>query len=264
MNIVLLHGWGGTRQSLTPLAEELKSLGHSTLVLEMPGHGSTPEMNSAWDMSTFAKWAKDQIEASASSFSNDSKEFVLLGHSFGGKIIMELLSSDLLNSNTDKDNNKSSSMPKAVVFVNINGIKPKNSVKRFVWRILSIPIALIKPIETLPVVGAIVGRFKFFIYRYVIRETDYYKTESKPNLRESFKLFNNEHYNEKLNKIDSLNIPTLIIWGRFDKATPLWMGELLHKELKNSKLVVMEDTHGLPLKQPEAVAKEVNNFLSRL
>jgi pimeloyl-ACP methyl ester carboxylesterase len=140
--------------------------------------------------------------------------------------------------------------PKSVVLINSNGIKPKNTLKKRIFKILSTiyqPLNYLQGLETI----------RQFIYKFIIREKDYLNT--KEMVRESFKLFNEEHYDDKLDNID---VDTLIIWGSEDKVTPLWMGELLKLKIKNSKLKVVKDTHGLPLKQPKVVYKLIKDFLN--
>lgn len=228
--IYLLHGWGGTKKSLEPLALNLREFGYEVVILEMPGHGSTKDANFPWNMTDFAKWAKLQI--------GQKKQYILIGHSFGGKIILEGITSGLI-------------APEKVVLINSNGIKQKNSVKINFWKFIS---SFKKVIDSLP----FGEKLKEIIYKFIIREQDYLKSKKSTFLNESFKIFNQENYDDKLHKI---NTKTLILWGRNDSVTPLWMGKKLHQEIKNSKLKVLDDTHGLPLKQPELVANIINQFL---
>ncbi len=226
VNFVLLHGWRGSSKSLEALSKELEKEGHKTLILEMPGHGNTPAMMEPWNMERFSKWANALIVQSG--FIN----YVLVGHSFGGKIILEGVTNGILT-------------PKKIVLIDSNGIKPRNSVKK----------ALFKSGSTLlsPVLNTSLGKpIRKILYKYVIREADYEKTSG--NLRESFKIFNEENYDEKLKKI---TIPTIIIWGTEDKVTPLWMGEKLNGGIRGSKLIKLKGTHGLPLKNPKVVALEI-------
>jgi pimeloyl-ACP methyl ester carboxylesterase len=234
LNIFLLHGWGGTANSLRPLANELTTLGYNTKVLELPGHGNTPSMSKPWSMNDFALWLKKQV--------GENKEpLVLIGHSFGGKTILEALINNLLN-------------PKKIVLINISGIKPKNSFKIFFWGTLS---KLFKLIDKKPF-SKILHPLKTIVYKKVIRETDYFKASG--NLKESFKLINKEFYEEELRNIKT---DALLIWAKHDASTPLWMGKKLNELLKNSKIVELEGTHGLPLYHPAIVAKEIDKFLKQ-
>lgn len=44
----------------------------------------------------------------------------------------------------------------------------------------------------------------------------------------------------------TLAVPALILWGRHDRVVPLAIGERLHAELPDSKLVVIEDAGHIP------------------
>ena len=47
----------------------------------------------------------------------------------------------------------------------------------------------------------------------------------------------NEDISEELKGID---VETLLVWGEKDHQTPLWMGTMMEKEMKNAALVVLE------------------------
>jgi pimeloyl-ACP methyl ester carboxylesterase len=70
-----------------------------------------------------------------------------------------------------------------------------------------------------------------------------------------------QRYNT-LRRLPFINVPTLVIWGRDDQTNNISMGEDLHKGIKGSKLVVLEDTgHGVPQERPAEFTKEVLSFL---
>jgi pimeloyl-ACP methyl ester carboxylesterase len=66
---------------------------------------------------------------------------------------------------------------------------------------------------------------------------------------------------EKLHKIQT---PCLLIWGEHDKVVPLNIGKQLQKDLKNSKLIVLEETgHLVPEEKPEEVLFHIKNFVNK-
>lgn len=231
-HIILLHGWGGTRESLEGLDKYLSN--NTDFVIhrtEMPGHGSTPQMQKAWRMKDFSDWLSEYIKEER------IKDYVLIGHSFGGKLILEGVINGSLK-------------PSRIVLIDANGIKPLNSIKKLFFRTLA---KILKPISSV----FLRGKLRYYFYRFVVGEVDYAKTSKK--LKESFKLFNEENYDEKLGLV---TIPTLIVWGKNDKVTPLWMGKKMNQNIKNSKMIVMEGTHGLPRKNPSVVGKYISEFLN--
>ncbi|RLI26008.1 MAG: hypothetical protein DRO52_03245 [Candidatus Hecatellales archaeon] len=63
-------------------------------------------------------------------------------------------------------------------------------------------------------------------------------------------------------KLPSLERPTLIIWGAEDKLIPVKHAHQYHKLIKNSKLVVFEETGHVPhAEQPEKYNQTVASFL---
>lgn len=231
-SIVLLHGWGGTKESLSLLGKRLEQYGYSVHILEMPGHGGRELMPHPWSMNDFSNWLATKIKEL-----NVSQDFILAGHSFGGRLIIDSVTSDLLT-------------PKAIVLIDSSGVKPKNSVKKRVWKIMA------HLAKTLKLDNQILRKI---VYRYLIREADYLKTTGA--LKETFKIINEEFYDEKLSKV---RIPTLILWGDKDNVTPLWMGKTINDKIKGSVLKVFDAKHSLPLVLPDEVALEINKFIENL
>ncbi|OGK09812.1 hypothetical protein A2767_03510 [Candidatus Roizmanbacteria bacterium RIFCSPHIGHO2_01_FULL_35_10] len=62
--------------------------------------------------------------------------------------------------------------------------------------------------------------------------------------------------------LESIRIPTLILWGEDDIQTPVEQAKELHEKIKNSKLKIFPEIgHNLPLKYPELVYSAINKFL---
>jgi 3-oxoadipate enol-lactonase len=71
-----------------------------------------------------------------------------------------------------------------------------------------------------------------------------------------------------LNLTDQLNaitVPTLIIVGEDDPATPVAASRLIHEQIKGSELVVLKSAaHLSNLEQPEAFTQALTAFLARV
>jgi pimeloyl-ACP methyl ester carboxylesterase len=64
-------------------------------------------------------------------------------------------------------------------------------------------------------------------------------------------------------KLENVDTPTLIIWGRDDVLIPLAMGEKFHKGIAGSQLVVIEGTGHIPMVgKPDEFNQLVKNFVS--
>ena len=72
--VVGLHGWGRTRQDLTPIVEPFGGAS-----IDLPGHGASPEPPEAWGAEQYAEViakALEQLHVAP----------VVLGHSMGGRV----------------------------------------------------------------------------------------------------------------------------------------------------------------------------------
>ncbi len=161
------------------------------------------------------------------------KPFCLLGHSFGGQIAINFTA-------------RYPGRVKRLILVNSAGIRNKLNLKRLIL----LPLAKIGKLFFL-------DKFKSTFYKF-IRETDYFK--ASPQMKQTLKQVVKEDQQANLTKISR---PTLIIWGSQDKLTPLADGQLIHRLIKNSKLVVFPDArHGLPFTHHQALVSLINNFIS--
>lgn len=60
-----------------------------------------------------------------------------------------------------------------------------------------------------------------------------------------------------------IKIPVLILWAERDRHFPRIQAESLHKQLRDSNLVMIDGAHWLPLEQPERFAEAVKAWLQR-
>ena len=65
-------------------------------------------------------------------------------------------------------------------------------------------------------------------------------------------------------KLDSIDIPVLIICGRHDWITPVSQSQLMHERLPNSELVIFENSaHWVYVEDPELFQETVGDWLDR-
>lgn len=233
--IILLHGWGGSLNSLSKLQNHLVDFGNSRVYnIEWPGFGESPLAKSGAGLNEYAQYLKEFIQ------SQNLIKPILVGHSFGGKVAMALIISD-------------PKIAERLVLINSSGIKPKNTLKK---AILIVPTKLFGIIFSLPLLKYIKPLVRKLYYRTIVREADYVQSNE---LKDSLKKVLNENLDEK---VKNIGINTLLIWGEKDTKTPLWMGKFLKEEIENSKLEIVKDAkHNLPLTQPELVATIISLFI---
>lgn len=64
-------------------------------------------------------------------------------------------------------------------------------------------------------------------------------------------------------KLDQINCPTLLVWGKEDAVTPLFVGEKFNKLIKSSKLVIVDECgHAPMMEKPEEFNDILSDFLT--
>jgi pimeloyl-ACP methyl ester carboxylesterase len=113
--IVLLHGWGSNITLFANLID-LLSKKYKVVAMDMPGFGKSEEPKEVWDVSSYVQFVIDFLK------DYDAKEVMLLGHSFGGRVIIKMHSRNDLPFKVTK-----------VILVDSAGIMPPKSNKK-TWR----------------------------------------------------------------------------------------------------------------------------------
>ena len=203
-NIVLLHGWGANKNCWG----NINSLSEDfrLTLLDLWGFGSTPEPESKCGSIEYAEGIASFIKDKF-----DSK-VIVIAHSFGGRIALHLASWGLVSK---------------LILIDSAGIPPRFSLKKqfliYKYKRLKRKVALGKmDANKLDKFGS----------------NDY--LSSSKVMRGVLVSVVNENLVSVAKKID---IPTLVLWGRRDKITPLYMARTLRKTIKNSLLQVVNGGH---------------------
>ncbi len=68
---------------------------------------------------------------------------------------------------------------------------------------------------------------------------------------------------EKWDEIDSINAPTLILWGEEDRVIPVSHAKLFKNKIKNSEMIIYSNIGHLPMEEnPDQVSKDIDRFIS--
>jgi pimeloyl-ACP methyl ester carboxylesterase len=169
----------------------------------------------------FAAWLLKQTRA--------LPPFYLAGHSFGGQVAIEFCA-------------RYPQRVKKLILIASAGIR-----RRRLKAILLLPWA--KRLQFLP------SKIKSWCYR-LIGETDY--ASASPVMRATMKLILKDDQRENMKKITR---PTLILWGRRDRYTPVGEGRLTHRLIKNSVWAEFDARHDLPFSRPDEVAGKILWFI---
>ncbi len=229
--ILLLHGWGATKESLSPFFDALKNDYH-VVSIDMPGCGKTDEPSSSWSVSDYSRFLNKFISK------KEIEPFACLGHSNGGRVLIKACSSWLL--------------PEKLILVDSAGIKAKHSLIYYV-KIYSYKLG--KKILSLPLIN------KTNLYEKLIKNagsSDY--KNSSPVMRATMSRLLGEDLTPVLS---SIRAETLLIWGEFDTATPIADGRKMEKHIKGAGLVEIKGAgHFSYLDNPGKAISAVRYFLS--
>lgn len=223
---LILHGWGGCINSMYPV-KEFFSKKSKTITIDFPGFGESDFPDSGWSVIDYTEMVKkllDKLEV---------KKCNIIAHSFGGRVTIRLAE-------------KYSQYVNKIILVDSGGLIPKRTMKYY-----------------------------FKVYTYKIS-----KKFMPKKLQEKFKKHaGSEEYkvlNDVMKKVfvkvvnddlkpclKNIKSPTLIIWGENDLDTPLYMAEIMEKEIPDAGLVVLNDAgHFSYLDKSVDFNKIADNFLS--
>jgi len=222
--LLILHGWGSNTAMWGRIIGDL-SKKFRVIAVDLPGFGKSDEPSSAWKVADYAKFIEKFLGKIGV-----SKLHGILGHSFGGRVIIDMLDSG--NQKVDK-----------IIFMDAAGVRHKEnkplqsiSKKIFGWA------KKVKPVQKL-----IIRRFGSDDYR-----------AASPMMREILKLTVTE---DKSAQIERIRGDVLIIWGENDTTTPLSDVEIFRK-IPNSRVEIVADAdHNVYLEKPDEVIKLIKDFL---
>ncbi|MFV0519999.1 MAG: alpha/beta fold hydrolase [Lachnospirales bacterium] len=212
--IFIFHGWGSKKEVHMSMIDTL-SLKYRVIAVDLCGFGNSEEPKTPWFVDDYVDFSVEFIK----SFNAD--KVILLGHSFGCRIIIKMLNKKNLPFKVEK-----------AIFTGGAGIKPKRPLKyylkvytyKFCKKILN--ISFVKQI------------FPNALEKYSKNKGSADYINSSPIMKQTLTNTVNEDLTPLLKNI---NIETLLIWGENDTATPLSDGQRMEKDIKNSGLVVLKN-----------------------
>ena len=210
--LLILHGWGCNKEMFKNIAEHLAN-GYTVVVPDLPGFGETPEPKEPMTVGDYTNLIVDFI-----SFLG-FKKVSLMGHSYGGRIIIKMFSLDSLPFDIER-----------IMLVDAAGIKPKKSLSQKLSlafykcgrRVLSL-----KPFKKL---------FPNAIDNWRKKRGSADFNAASEIMKKTLVLSVNEDLTKHLPKISA---PTLLFWGDRDDATPLSDAKLMEKRIPDAGLVVL-------------------------
>lgn len=207
--VMLLHGWGGSIQSMKAITNILKDR-FRVIAIDLPGFGESDLPSYPWNSYDYANCIKKLVEKL------ELDKIILFGHSHGGRISI-ILASEY-------------SFVKKLILIDSAGIIPKRKLKYYL-KVYS--FKFLKKIYTLFSLNKEEQLEKFY---NKFGSTDY--KQSQGIMRQTMVKVINDNLIELLPKI---KVPTLLIWGENDEDTPVYMGKIMEEKIADSGLIVFKD-----------------------
>jgi len=227
---LILHGWGRGHNSWVSIQDDLSKY-FKVIILDMPGFGKSDLPQNVWGIQDYSNFMIDFVKKVG------INDFYLLGHSFGGSVAIKMATQ--LHQEIKK-----------MILVDSAGRRPKAGFNK---KVLSFVASGLKHFSFIPGYSA----FRKIFYRFILRSTDYIKAEGI--MKDVFKKVVSEDLSGLWAKINS---PTLIVWGKQDKITPIKDAYLMKEKIKDSKLELLDCSHVPQKEAPKDLTRAIINFLS--
>jgi pimeloyl-ACP methyl ester carboxylesterase len=231
---VILEGWGTSIEVYESVARDISDK-YRVITLDLPGFGRSDEPGEPWGVEEYAEFVLHFLAKL------DVYEADLIGHSYGGRIII-YLASHLNDLKIGK-----------IVLVDSAGIMPVRTPKQ--KRRIKM-YKLKKKVLHLP--------FVYFFFGYVIdnwmhnQGSEDYKNAS-PMMKKCLVKSVNQDLTHFLKAIEN---ETLLVWGDLDDATPISDAHIMKENIRNSGLAVLEGTgHYSFLEKPLEFKKILRAFM---
>jgi len=229
--VVLLHGWGDNAKTYANLQTQLAKK-YCVVSLDLPGFGGTQVPNEVWGLASYANFTKSFLEKLKL---HDVYAFV--GHSNGGALAIMGLGLGVLES-------------QKLVLIASAGIRDKQKARRLFVKVVA---------KT----GKVATFWLPKVTKHKLQKRFYGAVGSDmlvvPQLQETFKKTVREDVQDQAKM---LTLPTLLIYGLQDKATPVLYGRLYKALIKDSKLVVLDNAeHFVHHDQADKTTRLIMDFL---
>lgn len=229
--VVLLHGWGDSLETFKAITPQLS--GHYDLIsVDLPGFGKTDPPQATWDLGNYAQFLKVFLEKL------DIQPYAVIGHSNGGALAIHASALETLKM-------------ERLVLLAPSGVRDRQKIQRLITKIIA-------------KVGKVATFWLPLSTRQKLQKKLYGTVGSDmlvaPHLQETFKRTVRQDIQQDARQ---LNLPTLLVYGDADIATPVEpIGQRLHKLIKGSRLEIIEGAdHFVHQAEPMRVSKLIQDFL---
>lgn len=222
-DLYIIHGWTYTVEPWQETLALLEKAGFDVKMLRVPG--LTEESDKEYTIEDYMDWADSEIPDGA----------IALGHSNGGRILLNLCSHD-------------PEKLKYLILLDSAGIYEDTLRKKVVKGIAKLG----KPLKKIPIADKVFHR--------ITGSTDY--SNAPENMKATLANMLESDSDLDITKVET---PTLILWGKKDTVTPPRQATMIYERLPKAELKFFPEwTHAPYISDPEGLAKALINFLKRV
>lgn len=233
--VVILQGWGTSCEIYNSIARVLGEK-YKVIQFDFPGFGESEEPPCGWNVDKYTDFFIAFMQKLA------IKKVILLGHSYGGRVIIKLSNRKNLPFEISK-----------IILVDSAGVLSKKTFKQ---KLKEKRYKLIKKVVNIPFVY---GLFKDMIDEWKNSQGSEDYRNASPVMKQCLVMAVNEDLTALLSDI---MIETLLVWGDRDTATPLSDGKLMEQMIPDAGLAVISRAgHFSFLDQPVVFEKIISSYL---
>lgn len=232
--LVILHGWGLSKQRFEPLVVALRQRNFQVTALDFPGFGETPPPQVSFRLDDYAEYLHEYLKQ------HHIHRPIIIGHSFGGRVSLRYLTKH----------------PQAISQLILTGTPGFSPVKKGKFFVFVAVGKLGKLILQLPFLSDFhqIVRDKYY---FIIGAREY--TRASGTMKETFKHIVTDPLVEDMERV---SIPCHLIWGQDDQIVPIGIAKKMQQIMKGSTLTIIDNAdHGVPYKQPNQFADAVDALI---
>lgn len=213
--LVVLQGWG-TEMSLYDSVAAAVNDRYRVIQFDLPGFGNSDEPREPWNVDAYADFFCSFMEALG------IKKAVLLGHSYGGRVIIKLAARESIPFEITK-----------IVLVDSAGVMPERSAsQKFKVRMYKIKRNFLtsKPVHSM---------FPEVIDYWMSKQGSEDYRNASPMMKKCLVMAVNEDLQHLM---PSVKQEVLLVWGDLDMDTPIGDAHKMEEKMPNAALVVLKGT----------------------
>ncbi len=210
--VVLLHGWGSNItlfEGMTAILEKK----YRVLAMDMPGFGESDEPTEPWCVDDYVDFVLEFLRE------YDVKKLILLGHSFGGRVIIKMCAREL-PFEVEK-----------VILVDAAGVKPEKTASQKAKQ------SIYKATKNVYSSALVQKLFPDALENLRRKNGSADYNAASPIMRQTLVKVVNE---DLCDLMPCVTAPTLLVWGSADDATPLSDAKKMESLMPEAGLVVFE------------------------